>query len=104
MAKTRGRHSALFQAVFEFIFDKAGGDSSASSALGSVSIGISPWVRFHAVHVTWVAEVSVPLFSVRAFVAIFVDIEVCALLENFFRVQCIPGIMALRAAVFLAVR
>ena len=104
MAKTSGRLSALFQAVFEISIDKAVGDSSASSTLGSVSIGISPWVRFHAVLVTWVAEVSVPLASVRAFIAVFVDIEVCALLENFFRVQCIPGIVALSAAVFLAVR
>ena len=104
MAKTRGRHSALFQAVLELIFDKAGGDSSASSTLGSVSIGISPWVRFHAVLVTWVAEVSVPLASVRAFIAVFVDIVVCAGREYFLRDKLIPGIMALSAAVFLAVR
>jgi len=104
VAKTSGRLSALFQAVFEISIDKAVGGSSASSTLGSVSIGISPWVGFLAVHVTWVAEVSVPLARVRAYIAVFVDIVVCAGRENFLRDKFIPGITALSAAVFLAVR
>ena len=104
MAKTSGRLSALFQAVFEISLNKAFWGSSASSTGGAVSIGISPWVGFLAVSITGVAEVSVPLAIIIADIAVFVDGVVCAGLENILRSQFIPGIAALSAAVFLAVR
>jgi len=66
----------------------------------SVSVGITPWIRFHAEFAIWVASSGVELSSVRADMAIFVNGVVSADREDIIWDKFIPSVTALCASFF----